>query len=456
MQTSLTDLILSFRSIAEQLPCVLIADEKGCYAYVNQGWCAMMQRQPEEVIGKPVRQFVPDTKVDDVLKSGETALGYTVETPQGDLLFNNCIPLRSGKRLIGVVIFTFFTGVDEALGFSKKLSEMTDKLARYQTELRELRGARYSLDAIIGSSPAMQDLKEQIRQAARTFSTVLIEGETGCGKELVANAIHELSTRAEGSFVKINCSAIPNELVESELFGYEKGAFSGADSKGKKGLFEEADGGSLFLDEISSMPYAMQPKLLRVLQEKEIRHVGGSRSLPVSVRVIAATNRNLEEMVQEERFREDLLYRLDVVHLYIPPLRERLSDITELADHLRSDLNHELGTYVEGLTREAEDILMNYDWPGNVRELRNVLERAINDRMSGVLTGGNIQSQLKRRRHVQAAQMHSLAEIKKSAEKEQILRCLENNRYNKTKTAKELGISRTMLYYKLNLYGLNS
>ena len=454
MNTSLTTLIQSFRPVAEQLPCLLIADADGCYAYVNHGWCAMMGRTEKDVIGKPVRQFVPDTKVDEVLRTGETALGYMVRTPEGKLLFNNCIPLLDGKELIGIIIFTFFTGVEEALGFSKKITEMTEKLAFYKNELRELRGARYSLDAIVGSSRVMQKVKEQIGQAARTSSSVLIEGETGCGKELVANAVHELSARSENAFIKINCSAIPDELVESELFGYEKGAFSGADARGKKGLFEAADRGTLFLDEISSMAYAMQPKLLRVLQEKEIRHVGGTAAIPVDVRVIAASNRDLDEMVRQEKFREDLLYRLDVVHLYIPPLRERLEDIPELAEHIRMSLNQELGTYVEGMTAEAEELLMSYEWPGNVRELRNILERAVNDKLSGVLTGDDIQKCLARRRRAFAARVQTLAETKKNAEREQIMKSLADNRYNKTKTAHELGISRTLLYQKMRQYGL--
>ncbi len=450
----LQNMIQSFRSLAEQLPCVLIADEKGQYAYVNQGWCRLMHHEPEEVLGKPVRSFVKDTMVDEVLKTGRTALGYNIQTPDGRRLFNNCIPLKEKDSVIGVVIFTFFTGVEEALGFSQKLAELTEKLSRYQTELRELRGAKYSIDAIIGSSENMKELKENICKAARTSSAVLIEGETGCGKELVANAVHELSPRSDGAFVKINCSAIPGELVESELFGYEKGAFSGASSSGKKGLFEEADKGTLFLDEISAMAYSMQPKLLRALQEKEIRHVGGNSDIPVDVRIIAATNRNLYQMVREEQFREDLLYRLDVMHLYIPPLRERLSDIPELAEHIRQSLNKELGTYVEGLTERAEEVLMEYAWPGNVRELRNVLERAINNKMNGVLTEKDVAACLFGRRKVREEHTRSLSEMKKHAEKEAIERCLKKNRYNKSKTALELGISRTLLYQKIHQYDL--
>ncbi len=451
MNKALNKLIESIRLIAEQMPCVLIADEDGRYAYVNQGWCDLLQYRPEEVIGKPVRDVVKNTKVDEVLKSGETALGYTVETPKGELLFNNCIPLRDSGKIIGVIILTFFTGIEEALGFSQKLSEMTKELERYKSELNELRGARYSLDEIIGRSPVIESMKKQIQQAARTSSTVLIEGETGCGKELVANAIHQLSLRSDKPFVKINCAAIPGELVESELFGYEKGAFSGADSRGKKGLFEEAEGGTLFLDEISAMAYAMQPKLLRALQEREIRHVGGSKMIPINARIVAATNKDLNLMVREERFREDLLYRLDVIHIYVPSLRERIADVPELADGLRVKLNKELGTYVEGISPSAEELLMAYEWPGNVRELHNVMERAINSRMSGVITEDDIKECLALRKRVYSTPS-SLAQTKRNAEMNQIRECLLKNRYNKTQTAKDLGISRTLLYQKLKEY----
>lgn len=453
MNETLKKMIESVKSVAEQLPCVLIADEEGKYAYVNQGWCSLLQYRPEDVLGKPVRDIVHNTKVDEVLRSGETALGYTVETPRGELLFNNCIPLKASGKVIGVIIFTFFTGLGEAVNFSQKLSELTEELARYKSELNELRGARYSLDEIIGSSAGIDRMKRQIQQASRTVSTVLIEGETGCGKELVANAVHQLSLRSDQPFVKINCAAIPAELVESELFGYEKGAFSGADPKGKKGLFEEADGGTLFLDEVSAMPYAMQPKLLRALQEREIRRVGGNRMIPIDVRIVAATNRDLNLMVREEKFREDLLYRLDVIHINVPPLRERIMDVPELADGLRIRLNRELGTYVSGISQGAEELLMAYEWPGNVRELQNIMERAINSRMSGVITEEDIRICLSSRRR-SFEQTASLAQTKRDAERSRIVEILMKNRYNKTQTAKDLGISRTLLYQKMKNYDI--
>ena len=452
MRSELRNMIESVRSIAEQLPCVLIADEEGKYAYVNEGWCDLLQYRPEEIIGKPVKEIVTNTKTDEVLKTGKTALGYKVETPRGELLFNNCIPLRHSGEIIGVIVLTFFTGIEEAMGFSHELSKITEELARYKTELKELRDVKYSLDSIIGSSKEIEYMKTQIRKAARTTSTVLIEGETGCGKELVANAIHQLGSRADKPFVKINCAAIPGNLVESELFGYEKGAFTGADARGKRGLFEEADGGTLFMDEISAMSYPMQPKLLRALQEREIRHVGGTSVIPIDARIIAATNKDLRTMAEEERFREDLLYRLDVIHINVPPLRDRIMDIPELADSVRVKLNKELGTYVEGVSREAEEILMSYDWPGNVRELQNIMERAINSKMSGVLTGDDIRECLAHRRKTPPAE--GLAQVRKSAEKARIQECLLKNHYNKTKTAEELGVSRTMLYQKLKQYEL--
>ncbi|MGH7267152.1 MAG: sigma-54 interaction domain-containing protein, partial [Candidatus Rokuibacteriota bacterium] len=228
---------------------------------------------------------------------------------------------------------------------------------------------------LIGAAPPMEHLRELIRKAASTSSGVLIEGETGTGKELVAGALHRLSSRSAGPFVALNCAAIPGELVESELFGHVRGAFSGAVSDAP-GLIRSARGGSIFFDEISELPAALQPKLLRVLQEKEVRPVGSPRTFPVDVRVMAATSRDLEAAVQAGAFRHDLYYRLNVLRLAIPPLRDRKADIPALAAHFIRSLNRRFNRHVRGVSPEALALLMGYHFPGNVRELENLLERA--------------------------------------------------------------------------------
>lgn len=463
----ITDYI--FKAAIENLPCALITDAQGRYIYVNPGWCDYMGFQPEEAIGKYVTDLAPDSHINNVIQSGKAEIGYYIKGKNGRYLFNNCIPIHENEQLIGTIIATFFTDMDNALSFSHDLSAMTNQLNYYKEELRKLRGAKHRIDEIAGSSPQMQHLREQIYQAAKTSSTVLIEGETGCGKELIANSIHDLSPRTYQPFVKINCSAIPPELVESEFFGYDSGAFTGASRRGKAGLFEQANDGSLFLDEINQMSYFIQPKLLRVLQEKEVQHVGGNKLIPVNVRIIAATNRPLEELVAEEKFRADLYYRLNVVNIRIPPLREHLSDLPELIEHSIRRLNHDLGTQVEGITAEAEQHLSAYDWPGNVRELNNVLERAINTHPYGVLSWKHFEEYFELRLHRPSAK--NIAAVKnistpafdtlsslrdQSAQQEQtmIWNSLTKNHFNKTKTAQDLGISRTLLYQKLKKYDI--
>ena len=306
---------------------------------------------------------------------------------------------------------------------------------------------------------------DQARQAARTRATVLLRGESGTGKELFAHAIHNDSDRKYHQFVRVNCAAISESLLESELFGYEEGAFTGARPGGKKGLFEEASGGTIFLDEIGELAPNIQAKLLRVLQEKEVIRVGGTRPIPVDVRVIAATNVHLEKAIQEKRFREDLYYRLNVLPISIPPLRFRKEDLPLLANHLIKKFNQEYGRNVEDIDDEAVRALMDYDWPGNVRELENVLGRA--------MINMNFSERRMKREHLPP--LHGIGDqpgaVPKSPKNPAEIRracrrcwpersgsiskgCTERCRGNKTETARRLGISVRNLYYKLERYGI--
>ena len=250
------------------------------------------------------------------------------------------------------------------------------RLVRENVRLRQELKVRYSFENLIGASPPMLEVYELIRQVAPTRSNILISGESGTGKELVAKAIHFLSPRKEKPFITVNCGAIPGELMESELFGHKKGAFTGA-YQHKKGLFEIADQGTVFLDEIGEIPPPIQVKLLRAIQDKTFKAVGGLEDVSVDVRVIAATNRNLEAAVAQGQFREDLYYRLNVISLRVPPLRERKEDIPLLAQHFLDQYSKELGKSVKKISREAEALLQAYDYPGNVRELENIIERAV-------------------------------------------------------------------------------
>jgi DNA-binding NtrC family response regulator len=311
-----------------------------------------------------------------------------------------------------------------------------------------------SLGALIGKSRAMSTVYDLVRRVAASDTTVLISGESGTGKELVARALHDESRRA-GHFVGINCAAVPGELLESELFGHVRGAFTDA-KNGRAGLFEQANGGTLLLDEIGEMPLDMQPKLLRVLQERMVRPVGGNVALPVTARVIAATNRDLEGEVEGKRFREDLFYRLNVVQIHIPPLRARASDIPLLADHFVQGFAARSGKSISGFSPEAHRVLSAYDWPGNVRQLENVIERAV-----ALTRGEQIQVDDLHERIVRfngtspAADEVDLEHVLSldQLERRQIERALRQNHGNKTRAAKALGIDRRTLYRKLDRYG---
>jgi transcriptional regulator with PAS, ATPase and Fis domain len=298
----------------------------------------------------------------------------------------------------------------------------------------------------------MEKLKKSGAKAAKGRSTVLIRGESGTGKELFAHAIHNSSARSTGKFIVVNCAAIPEDLLESEFFGYEDGAFTGARPKGKLGKFDLANGGTLFLDEIGDMSLGLQAKLLRVLQEREFYRVGGTVKIKVDVRIIAATNRNLEEMVKDGFFREDLYYRLNVISLNVPPLRNRPYDIDHLFGQFMIEFNQVLGTSISGMEARAREALLDYDWPGNVRELRNVMERAMTFSETGKIKYEDLPDYLlKQVPNKEAVLNMSLFE---NAELEAIKKALVQVHGNKVQAARLLGISRSGLYEKIKKYKL--
>lgn len=318
-------------------------------------------------------------------------------------------------------------------------------------QLREQLDSKYGMENIIGNSPQMQAVFDTVRQVAASRATVLIQGESGTGKELVAKAIHQLSARKHGAFVPVHCAALSSTLLESELFGHEKGAFTGATEQ-RKGRFEMADGGSLFLDEIGEIEPSVQVKILRALEERQFERVGGQQSVSVDTRLIAATNRDLKKMVEEGTFREDLFYRLYVVAIQLPPLRERRGDIPLLLKHYLDVFNRENGREVEGFSLDALDLLNGYAWPGNVRELRNVVEQMVVLSRSSRIGVRELPVHMREKgtpgTAVQAAG-GTLAEI----EKQTILQALEAEGGNRTKAAEKLGISRRTLHRKIAEYG---
>lgn len=327
------------------------------------------------------------------------------------------------------------------------------RLVRENRELRAEIKDRYNFGNIIGTSGKMRALLELAGRVSQSDATVLITGESGTGKELLARGIHHNSRRADGPFVAVNCAAIPETLIESELFGHMKGSFTNA-VRDKEGRFEQADGGTIFLDEIAELRTDLQAKLLRVLQQREVDRIGGTEPIPVNVRVIAATNRNIERSVNEGSFREDLYYRLSVITLHMPPLRERKEDIPLLAAHFLRKFDP---TGRVGIEQEAMDMLTSYGWPGNVRELENVIERASVLRRGDTITASELPEKLTKKRHGVDGIILNLPEEGLSLEgleKELIIKALEKFNGNQTRAADYLGISRPTLIYRMEKYGL--
>lgn len=438
--------------VIDHLDNLAIADSEGRYIYVNKAWSDYSGFKPEDVLGKYVKDIIPDSKIDQVLQNKKPMMGEVLNFVGKKPTIPAYIPIFENGELTAVAAFGLFRTIDEARPFKQRLEMLSQEVKYLKKELSKIKGSRYSIDNIIGESAPMVKLREQIYQAARSNSVVLIDGETGSGKELVAHAIHNLSPRKINNFVKINCAAIPTELLESELFGYEEGAFTGARKGGRAGKFEMADNGSLFLDEVNQLSLALQPKLLRVLQEKEIDRVGGLGSKEINVRVIAATNRSLNELVNAGKFREDLYFRLNVMYIEVPPLRKRKEDLSLLVDSLIHRLNRQLGIEVRSITPRAVDLLMQYDWPGNVRELQNVLERAMNIAWGETLDLEHLEwfVESKKARTPSAKWAAdgggSLRLKKKALERAAIIEALASCGGNKVQAARQLNISRTMLY----------
>jgi two-component system response regulator HydG len=337
-----------------------------------------------------------------------------------------------------------------------RLRRANQEQKREITELRRQFQERYGFEGILGHSPQMQRVFDVLSQVAPTNATVLVLGESGTGKELVARALHANSPRSERKFVAVNCAALSEGLIESELFGHVKGAFTGAVAD-KKGRVEYADGGTLFLDEVGDMPLATQAKLLRVLESREVVPVGGNRLVKVDIRLVAATNRDLREMVSEGKFREDLLFRLQVVTVNLPPLRDRVGDVPLLVDHFIGELSEEHGREVTGLSPEARAMLVRYQWPGNVRELRNVVENMVLMAGSPLMGVDDVPEAVKEATGLSGSRAGSYDLAGRSLEeleRDLIAANLELVGGNRQKAAKVLGIGERTLYRKISKYGL--
>jgi Nif-specific regulatory protein len=328
------------------------------------------------------------------------------------------------------------------------------KLRDENTQLKHELKEKYDFPHIIGNSNAIKQIYEQVTQVARSNATVLLRGESGTGKEMIANAIHYNSLRSKRPLVKINCAALPETLIESELFGHEKGAFTGAE-RFKKGRFEMADGGTLFLDEIGDLPLQTQIKLLRVLQEREFERVGGTETIKTNIRLITATNKNLEEAIAKGEFREDLYYRLNVFSIFLPPLRERKSDILLLAEHFLEKYESEHGKHIRRISTPAIDMLMSYHFPGNVRELENAIERAVLVCDANVIHGHHLPPTLQTAEVTGTVTNLSLDSAVEAFERDMIQDALKSNKGNIAKAARSLASTERILGYKIKKYSID-
>jgi PAS domain S-box-containing protein len=438
---------------------IVLVDKKGIITKINRAYLDFLGIGEEAAVGKHVTDVIENTRMHIVVETGRAEIGHTQKIRGNEMVVMR-LPIFKNGEVVGAVGKVMFRDLRELKALAENLNLIENELKYYKTELNRLKGAKYTFENIIGESEKVLTAKQLARQAAASDSTVLIYGESGTGKEIFAHAIHNYSYRHFGPFVRVNCGAIPATLFESELFGYEKGAFTGAQKCGKPGKFELAGNGTIFLDEIGEMPLEMQVKLLRVLQEKEIERVGGTKLLPLDVRVIAASNKPLEELVKEKRFREDLFYRLNIFRIELPPLRDIPGDISLIARHLVAELNESLGTAVNGISDEVVHIFQKYFWPGNIRELRNVLERTVIVNRHGEIRKNHLplyllQNELELNEDLLKLKEEfpgKLEQVMQEAERSLILKALEMTNNNKRQAAQLLGIHRSALYQKLKKY----
>lgn len=433
----------------------IITDTEGNVREINKQYADFFGKSRSEIIGKSILNIIPNSKMIDIVKhkfSEEDAVHKYID---GEAKGNSVIVSRSyvededGNVVAGVAQVKFKV---QTLAVAKKLMNEYEELEYYREEFQN----QNRVDNIIGSDTKFREIVKECLKVAKTDIPVLLTGETGTGKEAMAKALHTNSLRYDKPFVSINCAAIPFELLESELFGYMDGAFTGAKRGGKKGKFQLANGGTIFLDEIGDMPSSMQAKLLRVLQEKEIEPLGSEKSIPLDVRVVAATRQDLEAKMKDGSFREDLYYRLSVFNIHIPPLRERGGDSLELAEFFLDELNHKYKTY-KTFSKAVKAYFLKYQWPGNVREVNNVVQSAYAISTENIIDINDIPARMLQQEKPAInldKNKKSLGQMVDDYEKEVILELLKKHKGNCLEAAKEAGIHKSNFYRKLQKYGI--
>ncbi len=445
--------------ILNNLPSGIIFCDNECkIRFINRTYADYLGVDQEEVIGKPITEYIPGSRIRHVLESEQPELGFKCSVGEGKekkILIVNRIPVFDIHGIIGVISQSLFGDIGELKDLSDRLCFLEKKVNSYREKIKSVLSSRYSHEDIKGECDGIVQAKEMIKKYAKTDSPVIVLGATGTGKELCAHALHRESLRFRGPFVSINCAAIPQDLFESELFGYVAGAFTGALKDGKMGQIELSDKGTLFLDEIGDMPLHAQVKLLRVLEDKIIYRLGSTQPKEVNFRLIAATSRDLKAMIRERKFREELYYRLSTMAVVLPPLYERREDIPILVRHFLDRLDRRRIICSE----KAMDALMRYRWSGNIRELKNVIERAVSLCKGNIIDIADLPCEItssntsvsSNNKENHNHQTPTLA----AQEKKLILDALRENLWNMAKTAKILGISRATLYEKTKKYRIS-
>lgn len=447
---------------------IVIVDSKANIVFINKAYLKFIKVARKDAIGKPVQEIIENTRLHLVCNTGATEIDRLQKIHGREAVVHR-LPIVVDDEVVGAIGKVTFQDVNELNELAKKLKSMEEKLEHYQKGSSILTSPAYTFDDIIGESASFQQVKTMAIKAAQSDMSVLILGETGVGKDLLAQAIHNASPRHRGPFISINCAAIPQDLLESELFGYGEGAFTGARKKGKPGKFELADGGTIFLDEIGDMPLRMQAKLLRVLQNRHVERVGDTELRSIDVRVISSTNHDVKSKVLYKEFRPDLLYRLDGVTLQVPPLRERKDDIPLLVHRTLRQLKS-----TQSISSEVMKILQNFSWPGNIRELINVVERMTFLVEEPIIKPHHIKSFAPDLYHSGTAKVNdqmnhkgpewknegeeqvTLNDSVNSTEKDTILAALKKTGNNKAQAAKILKIHRTTLYAKIKKYNIEA
>lgn len=440
---------------------ILICQVDGTIRLLNPTYADMFGMDVVESVGRDICEYFPNSRMLTVMKTGKADIDVKFTFKGQDALISRH-PIIDGGKVVGGFIEVYFRDISKLSALLKQLNSLEAKVKYYKRRVQGLPRAKYSLDDIIGQSEIITKTKKKITTFAKSPEPILVQGESGVGKELFAHAIHNASPRCSEAFISINCAAIPGDLLESELFGYEEGTFTGAKRGGKVGMFELADRGSIFLDEIGELPLPMQAKLLRVIENKEIQKIGRSSPTHSDFRVIAATNRDLYDLVNQNKFRPDLFHRLNTLSIKIPPLRERIDDIPVLIHFILQSAFDKTGLKNAIVSSEVMKLANAYPWPGNIREMKNVFSFASllmeeNDSMIKLrhLPPYLIEVGVVSNNRLERNAVSSINHARIRAEKEAIIAALETTGNNKSQAAKILEISRNELYKKIRKYGLS-